>query len=237
MIRLNKYLSDCGVASRRGADKLIESGAVAVNGEVVTQLGAKISETDEVRCGGKTVKKTPRRDLIYVMLNKPRGYVTTVKDQFDRPAVLDLVKDINARLFPVGRLDYDTTGLLLLTNDGDLTYKLTHPKHNVEKIYTARIAGIPTPEEMNRFAKGVYIEGRRTAPAKIELLKSDERHSIVRVTIKEGRNRQVKKMFNEIGYNVTSLKRVSTGRLTLGKLEPGKYRFLTEREIKYLKSI
>ncbi len=235
-IRLQKYLSDCGIASRRKSEEFISCGRVAVNGETVTELGTKIdTATDVVTFDGNTVKN--KEKLVYIMLHKPDGYVTTSKDQFGRPAVVDLLKDVPERVFPVGRLDYDTSGLLLLTNDGDLTFKLTHPKHNIEKVYMARLFGRPTETELARFRSGLEIEGRMTAPSKIEIVKDDGRFCSVKITIVEGRNRQVRKMCEAINHKVAVLKRVATGKLFLGDLPKGRYRHLTEAEISYLKKL
>ena len=168
-VRLQKFLADAGVASRRKAEELILAGKVSVNGTVVTTLGTKVDDkTDEVSYNGKKV--VPNTHFVYVMLHKPEGYVTTVKDQFDRPTVMDLVKKIPERIVPVGRLDYDTSGLLLLTNDGDLTYHLTHPKHKIEKVYLAKVFGRPDENAVNQFKWRVMIDGRRTEPAKLEIL-------------------------------------------------------------------
>ncbi|MBQ9519480.1 MAG: rRNA pseudouridine synthase [Firmicutes bacterium] len=232
-VRLQKYLADAQVASRRKAEEIILSGRVSVNGEVITQLGTKVEEGDTVCLDGKEVRPTEK--LVYIMLHKPDGYVTTAKEQFGRPAVLDLV-DCGYRIYPVGRLDYDTSGLLLLTNDGDLTYKLTHPKHNVEKTYIAQVEGTPTEEEMKRFREGLEIEDYVTAPAKIKVLKKATLTTL-KIVIHEGKNRQVRKMCDAIGHKVRRLKRVATGRLSLGDLEMGKYRHLTEDEIEYLKTL
>ena len=173
------------------------------------------------------------------MLHKPEGYVTTAKEQFGRPAVLDLVQGVKERIFPVGRLDYDTSGLLLLTNDGDLTYKLTHPKHDVDKTYIAKLYGVPDEGALQKFRRGVVIDGRKTRPAKIQILEKekDMRFCTAEIIIHEGKNRQVRKMCEAIKHPVAQLKRVATGELTLGDLPKGKYRYLTEREIKYLKKL
>ena len=171
------------------------------------------------------------------MLNKPVGYVTTVKDQFGRPTVIDLLKGVEERVFPVGRLDYDTSGLLLLTNDGDLTFKLTHPKHLVEKKYRAKIFGTPNDRELGMFRRGLDIEGGRTAPAKISIIEKQEKMCIVDITITEGRNRQVRKMCEAIKHPVSTLQRIAMGQLELGDLKVGKFRHLTQQEVKYLKKL
>ncbi|MBO5148640.1 MAG: rRNA pseudouridine synthase [Anaerotignum sp.] len=238
-VRLQKYLADAGVASRRKAEELIAQGKVKVNGKVVTEMGLKIDpKKDEVTYLDKKID-TKETKMVYIMLNKPVGYVTTAKEQFGRPAVVDLVKGVNARIFPVGRLDYDTSGLLLLTNDGDLTYKLTHPKHDVDKTYIAKLYGIPDEGALQKFRRGVTIDGVRTKPAKIQIIEKDKdgRFCTAEIIIHEGRNRQVRKMCEAIKYPVAQLQRVATGDLKLGDLPKGKYRHLTEKEVKYLKKL
>lgn len=233
MSRLNKYLADCGVGSRRECDKLIADGCVKINGKIAS-LGANVEENDSVSVNGRRV--APKTKNYYIMLHKPKGCVTTVKDDLGRKTVMDFV-DIKARLFPVGRLDYDTEGLLILTNDGDVANKLTHPKNNVEKVYVARLSGSLTESERQTLERGVEIDGRKTMPAKVKILAKDEHHTRVEVTITEGRNRQVKKMFESVGKEVEFLKRVAEGELRLGGLQRGKYRFLNDREIEYLKGL
>ncbi|MBR4015691.1 MAG: rRNA pseudouridine synthase [Anaerotignum sp.] len=235
--RLQKFLAEAGVASRRKAEELIVAGKIKVNGKTVTELGTKIDpRKDEITYLGKKIS-TKETKHIYIMLHKPEGYVTTAKEQFGRPAVLDLIKGVEERIFPVGRLDYDTSGLLLLTNDGDLTYKLTHPKHDVDKTYIARIYGTPTEMDLQKFRRGVFVDGKRTKPAKIQILEKGERICTVEIIIHEGRNRQVRKMCEAIKHPVAQLKRVATGDLKLGDLPKGKFRHLTEKEVKYLKSL
>lgn len=235
-IRLQKYLADAGIASRRKAEELILAGKVTVNGKVVTELGTKIDDKkDTVVFQGKKVER--KQELVYIMLHKPEGYVTTVKDQFHRATVMDLVSGIQERIFPVGRLDYDTSGLLLLTNDGDVTYRMTHPKHHIEKVYEAKLFGTPDPTDLAKFRRGVIIDGKRTQPAKIEILEKGEKYSVVRIAIVEGRNRQVRKMCEAIRHPVAQLKRIATGELELGDLPKGKYRHLTKSEINYLKKL
>jgi len=232
-MRLQKYMAGCGVASRRASEQMIADGRVAVNGESVTALGAKIdADTDVVTVDGARI--TPVQCYTYLLLHKPVGYVTTAADQFGRPTVLDLVKEEGARLYPVGRLDYDTSGLLLLTDDGDLAYRLTHPKHQVPKTYEARVVGIPKGAAVERFRSGLEIDGRMTAPAEIHVIRRQSGAADVRVTITEGRNRQVRKMLSAIGHEVVALKRVQEGALRLGDLAPGAYRHLTEEELRIL---
>lgn len=235
-VRLQKYLADSGIASRRKAEELILEGRVKVNGVVVTELGTKVDDkTDIILFNNKEVRHDEK--LVYIMLHKPEGYVTTVKDQFDRPTVMDLLKGIKERVFPVGRLDYDTSGLLILTNDGDLTFKLTHPKHDIEKTYMAKLFGRPDINSMNQFKWGVMIDGKRTEPAKLEIVENSEKYCNCKIVIREGRNRQVRKMCEAIRHPVATLKRIGTGDLFLGDLDKGKYRYLTEKEVKYLKSL
>lgn len=237
-MRINKYIALCGVASRRKAEELILAGRVTVNDEVMTELSYKVDEeNDIVKVDDKLIKEENK--LVYILLNKPEGYITTVKDQFDRPSVLDLVSDIKERVYPIGRLDYETSGLLLLTNDGDLTYKLTHPKHEVDKTYVARVKGKLTKEEIERFKTGLKIEDYTTAPAKLKVIKYDEQRdsSLLEIKIHEGKNRQVRKMCKAINHPVLRLRRSAMGKIKIGDCEIGKYRYLIEDEIKYLKNL
>ncbi len=233
-MRLNKFLADCGVGSRRACDKLIADGKVKINGSTVTEMGVCVEEDDHITVNGK--RAVPARKNYYIMLHKPKGCVTTVKDELGRKTVMDFV-DVKVRLYPVGRLDYDTEGLLILTNDGELANKLTHPKNGVAKVYTARISGILTPAEKSALENGVVIDGRKTAPAEVSVVEGDKHHTRVEITIREGRNRQIKKMFESIGKEVEFLKRVQVGEIRLGGLQRGKYRFLNDKEINYLKSL
>ena len=206
-IRLQKYLADAGIASRRKAEELIKQGKVYVNGKIVNELGTKVTpNVDEIRYEGKKVEIEEK--YIYILLNKPIGYVTTVKDQFNRDSVMDLVK-IRKRLVPVGRLDMYTSGALILTNDGDFVYKVTHPKHEIEKTYTVTIKGIIKKEEVKNLDIGVDIGEYITKPAKVKILKTDEEKNISRleITIHEGKNRQVRKMCEAIGHSVLALHR------------------------------
>ncbi len=236
MERLQKYMADCGVASRRHAEELITKGFVKVNGNVVTELGTKIDEKkDIVEYKGKVIK--PENKKVYIMLNKPEGYVTTARDQFNRPTVLDLIKDVKERLVPVGRLDYDTSGLLILTNDGDAVYKLTHPKNEINKVYEAKLFGVPDSNTINLFRNGIMIDGKKTRPAKIELLRVDGRFSWCAITIHEGRNRQVRKMCQAARHPVATLRRVAEGEIYLGELKKGEWRYMTNKEIRYIKEL
>ena len=234
-MRLNKYLADCGVDSRRNCDGIIAEGRVKVNGKTVRELGTVVDEErDSVTLDGRRIR--PKRN-VYLMLHKPKGYVTTVKDELGRKTVMELLKDVKARIYPVGRLDYDTEGLLLLTNDGDLSFRLTHPSNEVPKTYVVRISGKISKESISALQNGVEIDGRKTAPAKVDLLDQDEHHSRLELTIREGRNRQIKKMFEAVGHEVEFLRRSAIGDLRLGGLTRGTYRYLTEKEINYLKKL
>ncbi len=234
LMRLQKYMAECGVASRRAAETMITDGRVCVNGNTVTELGTKINpDSDTVTVDAKPIKQPQK--LVYIMLNKPRGYVTTAKDNFSRNIVLELVPKELGRLFPVGRLDYDSEGLLLLTNDGALTFHLTHPSHEVTKSYVALVSGTPNEEALFALRNGVVIDGRKTLPAKVLLKKAEADKSVLQITISEGRNRQVRKMCAAVGHEVLRLRRVAEGPLSLGTLKPGEWRHLTYKEIAMLK--
>lgn len=237
-MRINKYIASCGVASRRKAEELILNKKVKVNGNIIEELSFQVDENRDI-VEVDNVKISMQEDLVYILLNKPEGYITTVKDQFDRPSVIDLLSNVEERVFPVGRLDYETSGLLLLTNDGDLTYKLTHPKHEIDKTYIAMVKGKPSEEEIKNFKTGLEIEDYTTAPAKLEVLYYDRNKDISKLEIKihEGKNRQVRKMCKAINHPVLRLKRVAMGKITLNDCKPGEYRNLTKEEVNYLKNI
>ena len=233
-IRLQKYLAECGIASRRKCEEYILQGKVQVNGIIVTELGTKINpEKDQVKFENKVVKVTSK--MVYILLNKPIGYVTTVEDQFNRDTVLDLVK-VRERIVPVGRLDMYTSGALILTNDGDFVYKVTHPKHEINKTYTVTVKGIVQDDEVEQLRKGVKIEDYTTKPAKVKILKTDIEKDISRleITIHEGKNRQVRKMCEAVGRKVLALHRSKIGEIGVKDIELGKWRHLTEKEIKKL---
>lgn len=231
--RLQKYIARSGVTSRRKAEELILAGHVMVNGIKITELGTKIDPIkDIVTVDNKKITEVNK--FIYIKLYKPEGYVTTVKDQFDRKTVLDLI-DIKERIYPIGRLDYNTSGLLLLTNDGELANKLMHPKYHIYKTYVAEIEGQISDTSINRLINGVVIEDYKTAPAKAKLLKYNNNKSLVQVSIYEGKNRQVRKMFDAIGHSVRSLKRISFGEINLGELKIGSWENLSKEEIQFLK--
>lgn len=232
--RLQKYMARCGVASRRKCEEIISEGRVSVNGKLVKEIIMVDEKTDVVRVDGKVIGLADK--YVYIMLNKPVGIITSARDQFGRKTVTEII-NIKERVYPVGRLDYDTSGLLLLTNDGDITYKMTHPSHEIEKVYSARIKGIPTNEELERFKKGLRIEEYTTAPADIKLLSQYENSSLAQITIHEGRNRQVRKMCSAINHPVIELKRIRMGKIEIGDLKPGEWRNLTKAEIEYLKEI
>ena len=231
MIRLNKYIAECGVCSRRSADTLIQSGKVCVNGEVVTNLGIKIDETiDNVKVNNKIIKKENK--LVYIMLNKPKGYVTTSKEQFGRKSVLDLI-NTNLRVYPIGRLDMYTEGLLLLTNDGNFANKMMHPKNKIEKKYIVSVKGNITNEKIDLLKKGVDIGGYITKPAKV---KSNFEKNELEIVISEGKNRQVRRMCEAVKLKVLNLQRTKIGNLELGNLELGKYRYLNKNDLEKIKS-
>lgn len=226
--RLQKYMARCGAASRRKSEELITAGRVTVNGQIVTELGIKVSENDVVTLDGKPLMPESRK--VYIALNKPVGYVSTVKDEHGRKTLLDLV-DVPERIYPIGRLDYDTSGLILLTNDGDIYNKVIHPREEKNKVYIALIQGILSDKEIEAFESGLEIEGYITAPAEIKTRRILGRNAEVAITIHEGRNRQVRKMCKKIGHPVITLKRVSVGSIEIGSLEEGKWRYLTEKEV------
>lgn len=235
MMRLQKYLALCGVASRRHAEEMIAQGLVTVNGETVTQMGTQVEETDEVCVRGERVR--PEEEKKYIMYHKPAGEVTTNADPEGRATVLDKFKDYPVRLYPVGRLDYDSEGLLLLTNDGELTTRMLHPSQEVEKGYLARVSGRMTEDEVNQLRRGVLLDDRKTSPAKVRITKDETFATMVLVTIHEGRNRQVRRMFEAVGHQVLQLKRVRFGPLLLGELPRGAYRELTAQELEKLRQL
>jgi len=236
--RLQKILSQAGIASRRASEQLMLNGRVTVNGATVFELGTKADPaTDDIRVDGRRVKLAARAR--YLLLNKPRGYVTTRSDPQRRPTVIDLVQDVKEYVYPVGRLDYDTEGLLLLTNDGDLAARLTHPSHEVPRVYEARVLGIPDDHDLQRLSRGLVIEGRRTAAADVHMKpprRDDEQATLV-ITLREGRNRQVRDMCDAIGHPVEHLRRVAIGPLRDSRLKPGHWRDLTPEEVARLKRV
>lgn len=233
MERLQKIISLSGYCSRRKAEELIEKGKVKVNGEIIREQGLKVDYTDYIEVEGNPINS--KEDKVYYLLNKPRGVVSTTTDDKGRKTVVDLIKT-NKRIYPVGRLDYDTTGLIILTNDGELTNYLIHPKNKVEKVYVAKVKGLITKEDLSKLCNGVIIDGKKTSKAMAKTLRVDKRtnSSIVKLIIHEGKNHQVKKMFDAIGYQVLKLKRESISFLTLDGLKSGEYRELSIKEVKKL---
>jgi 23S rRNA pseudouridine2605 synthase len=239
--RLQKILSAAGVSSRRAAEELITQGRVSVNGQTVTELGTKADpNSDDIRVDGRRVKVAGRR--IYLLMNKPRGYITSRSDPQRRPTVIDLLQDRGIRdyVYPVGRLDFDSEGLLLLTSDGDLATHLTHPSHEVEREYHVQVRGVPDRHSLERLARGVVVDGRRTAPALVRLHKTFDsaggEQAVLSIVIHEGRNRQVRKMLDAIAHPVVRLKRVRIGPIADDRLKPGEFRELTSREISSLQA-
>lgn len=232
--RLQKYLAECGIASRRKCEEYITQGKVQVNGKTITELGVKVNpEKDKITFEGKNVKQEERK--VYILLNKPIGYVTTSDEQFGRDKVLDLVK-VRERVVPVGRLDMYTSGALILTNDGDFVYKVTHPKHEITKTYTVTVKGIIKNEEVEQLRKGVKIDDYTTRPAKVKILKTDEEKDISRleITIHEGKNRQVRRMCESVGRRVIALHRSKIGNIGVKDIELGKWRYLKDFEVNTL---
>jgi len=232
-MRLQKYLAACGVASRRRAEEMIQAGLVQVNGVTVREMGVQVGEGDVVAVEGRPV--APETDKRYVLYYKPVGEVTTVSDPEGRPTVLDHFRDFPVRLYPVGRLDIDSEGLLLLTNDGDLTNRLTHPRHEVEKRYIARVSNQVGAAELTRLRAGVMLDGRKTAPAKVSVLREDPFSTDLLITLHEGRNRQIRRMVEAVGHQVVRLKRVQYGTVTLGNLQRGQWRELSPEEVASLR--
>lgn len=236
-IRLQKFLAEAGVASRRKCEEYIMAGKVKVNNEIVTELGTKVnSAKDKVYFENRLIKANEKESHIYIILNKPIGYVTTTKDQFDRPTVLDLIKNINKRIVPVGRLDMYTSGALILTDDGDFVYKITHPKHEITKTYTVTVKGIVQEDEIKKLESGVKIENYITKEAKVKILKTDIEKNISRleITIHEGKNRQVRKMCEAINKKVLALHRSKIGNITVRNMKIGEWRYLTKQELNSL---
>ncbi|MBP3624242.1 MAG: rRNA pseudouridine synthase [Peptococcaceae bacterium] len=231
--RLQKYLASAGVASRRASEKLILEGKVAVNGKVVKELGTKvIPGKDKVTVDGKPVRT--EEQLVYYLMNKPAGYLTTVKDTHDRPTVMDLLAGIPYRVFPVGRLDFETEGLLLLTNDGEFAYRMTHPKFKIKKTYLATVQGELTKERLQMLREGVELEDGKTAPAEVKVVRQEKHRTVVEITIHEGKNRQVRRMFKAVKNPVLELKRINVGGLTLKGVGSGEIRSLTDEELQKL---
>lgn len=234
-MRINKYIAQAGVASRRKAEELILNGNVKINGATVRELATDVCEGDVVEVNGRRLE--PQHKLVYYMLNKPVGYVTTLSDEKGRPTVTELLTDVNERVFPVGRLDYNTSGLLLMTNDGELANKLMHPKHEVYKTYRATVNGVLSQERLYRLRNGVDIGGFVTSKAYVKIIRQAKAQTVVEIQIREGKNRQVRKMFAAVGNKVITLQRIAVGELHIGRLMEGHYRRLTRQEIEYLKTL
>ncbi|SCL82531.1 MULTISPECIES: pseudouridine synthase [Tissierellales] len=234
-MRLQKYLASCGVASRRKSEELIGEGRIKVNDRIIKEQGFIVNKGDIVKFDNKIVQIEDKK--VYILLNKPVGYVTTVKDQFRRKKVIDLIQGIDERIYPVGRLDYDTSGLLLLTNDGDLAFKITHPSFHIDKTYMAKVKGIPNEMELNDFRNGLKIDGYVTSKSEIRILEKNKNTSLLEIKIHEGKNRQIRKMCDMINHPVMELKRIALGNIKLGKLKTGKWRNLNKNEIEYIKNI
>ena len=234
--RIQKIMAHGGIASRREAERLILDGRVTLNGKVVEELGTKAdTEKDYIKVNGKLITRPEPKT--YVILFKPRGYVTTSKDPEGRPTVMELLEKVKVRVFPVGRLDYDTEGLILCTNDGDLAHRLQHPSHEIPKTYLVKVDGVPTQEGVLKLRNGVKLRDGMTAPARVKIIKKAEANSWLEIIIHEGRNRQIKRMFEAIGHTVIKLKREGLAFLTLGELKPGEFRHLNAEEVKNLKAI
>jgi 23S rRNA pseudouridine2605 synthase/16S rRNA pseudouridine516 synthase len=234
MDRLQKVLARAGVASRRAAERLIEEGRVRVNGKIVTRLGTRVdAQRDAISVDGRRIPNAPSQSL-YLMLNKPRGYVCTLSDPEGRPTVRDLLKQVRRRVYPVGRLDFDSEGLLLLTDDGDLARDLTHPSRHVPKTYSVKVRGLPSREALRRLARGIRLDGRRTLPCRVRVAKPGD-NSWVEITIHEGRKHQVRRMLAAVGYPVLKLNRIRFGGLRLGNLARGRARYLTPDEVAHLR--
>jgi 23S rRNA pseudouridine2605 synthase len=231
--RLQKVLAQAGIASRRKAEELIRDGRVRVDGETVTEMGLRVDpESQKIECDGQPV--TAREQKVYILLHKPAGFLSTVDDPQGRPIVTDLLPNIKERVYPVGRLDLDTEGALILTNDGELAQDILHPSKEVKKTYVARVKGKPDPAKLAALSKGIDLDGKKTWPAELTVLESGEQVTVIRIVIHEGRKRQVRKMFETVGHPVLQLKRIAYGKLELGDLRPGRYRFLRPADLKMI---
>ena len=234
-MRINKYIAQCGIASRRRAEDRIKLGKIKVNGKVTTDLSTDIRDTDIVSIDNKTIKVVS--NYVYYKLNKPKGYITSTSDDKDRKTVVNLMRGVHYRVFPIGRLDYDTEGLLLLTNDGDIANILTKPNSEVKKTYVVHIEGFINKDDIKKLSSGVDIGDYITRPCSVELMETNETQSKLKVAITEGKNRQIRKMFSSIGKEVTFLRRIQIGDIKLGGLSRGEYAPLNQKEIRYLKSL
>lgn len=232
-IRLQKYMSDCGVASRRKSEELIAAGKVKVNG-IVASIGDKINpKEDSVTVSGRKIAR--QTNYVYIMLNKPRGYVTTMSDEMDRKCVAELIKDVGVRVYPIGRLDRDSEGLLLFTNDGEFANAITHPSRHISKTYRVSVRPKITDDQLTVLTSSMMIDGRDTLPADVRVLSGEDNKSVLEVILYEGRNRQIRRLCEEAGLETARLKRLAIGQLSLGRLKPGEYRNLTHDEVSLLK--
>ncbi|MDT9563186.1 rRNA pseudouridine synthase [Streptococcus mutans] len=232
-MRINKYIAHAGVASRRKAEELIKQGLVTLNGQIVTELATTVKSGDRVEVEGQPIYN---EEKVYYLLNKPRGVISSVRDDKGRQTVVDLLPEVKERIYPVGRLDWDTSGLLILTNDGDFTDKMLHPRHEIDKVYVARVKGLASKDNLRPLTKGIVIDGKKTQPARYRIVKTDreKNRSVVELTIHEGRNHQVKKMFEAVGLMVDKLSRTRFGTLDLSGLNSGEARRLNKKEISQL---
>lgn len=232
-MRINKYIAHAGVASRRKAEELIKQGLVTLNGQMVTELATTVKSGDRVEVEGQPIYN---EEKVYYLLNKPRGVISSVRDDKGRQTVVDLLPEVKERIYPVGRLDWDTSGLLILTNDGDFTDKMLHPRHEIDKVYVARVKGLASKDNLCPLTKGIVIDGKKTQPARYRIVKTDreKNRSVVELTIHEGRNHQVKKMFEAVGLMVDKLSRTRFGTLDLSGLNSGEARRLNKKEISQL---
>ncbi|WP_300392482.1 pseudouridine synthase [Fusobacterium sp.] len=233
-MRINKFLAELGVGSRRAIDKMIEEKKIKVNG-VLAESGIKVDKTDNIVVNGRPLN-FEKKKKVYFMLNKPKRVLSTAKDERGRKTVVDLI-DTKERIFPIGRLDYDTEGLIILTNDGEVFNKVIHPRTEVYKTYLVEARGNINMSTLNKLKRGIMLDDKITLPAKAKIILADEKHTVLHFAIKEGRNRQVRRMFESVGHNVINLKRIMLGELNLDGLEIGEYRPLTKKEINYLYSL
>lgn len=234
-MRINKYIANAGIASRRKADELIKAGKVKVNGKVMSQPGYDVADRDEVLVEGRSVQSAENK--VYYAMNKPLGVITSVNDDRGRMTVVDIMSDVEERVFPVGRLDYNTSGLLLLTNDGDFANRIMHPGHRMDKTYRVRVAGNISKMKISVLRAGVRLGEFKTAPARVDVITWNRHSMILEVTIHEGKNRQIRRMFEAVGYPVQELERISIGNMKLGHLKPGQYRKLSRRELEYFSNL
>ena len=233
-MRLNKFLSQCGIASRRAADEMIVAGKVSVNGELVSELGLVIDETqDNVLVDGKPCVIPAAH--VYLLLNKPRGFLVTLKDNYGRKTIKNLIQGVSSRVYPVGRLDYDSEGLLLLTDDGELSFRLAHPSYGVKKVYTVQVKGSFKSEDLRYFYDGIPLEDGHVAHGRVKILERQDDSTVLSIELAEGRKREIKRMCKAIGYPVLSILRVKYDELTLHGVESGKWRYLTQAEVERLR--